>query len=235
MKTKYKILSLVLILSGLPTLSKAQRSNWTVYNTSNSDLPDSRVNTIAVDKDGSTWIGTQDGGIAKLSKDSTWTVWKRQQEGVSEGPPSSLVNSIAIDMNGNIWIGCGTLSGGLTKFDGSEWITYNMDNSKLPDNKVNSVAIDKNGVVWAGTGKGLVKFDPEEKVWTVYNTENSPLPFDDVGPIATSRCCIIWIGTFGGGLAKFDPEEEKGKEWTVYQQKKKKGLPDNSKIGRAHV
>ena len=36
---------------------------WTVYNTSNSGLPDDWINAIAIDALGNKWIGT-DGGLA---------------------------------------------------------------------------------------------------------------------------------------------------------------------------
>jgi ligand-binding sensor domain-containing protein len=37
--------------------------NWTVYNTSNSELPSNWVYSIAIDGQGNKWIGT-DGGLA---------------------------------------------------------------------------------------------------------------------------------------------------------------------------
>ena len=39
-------------------LAKYDGTNWTVYNTSNSGLPDNRVHSIAIDGSGNKWIGT---------------------------------------------------------------------------------------------------------------------------------------------------------------------------------
>jgi ligand-binding sensor domain-containing protein len=39
-------------------LAKFDGVNWTVYNTSNSGLPDNYVNAIAIDGQGNKWIGT---------------------------------------------------------------------------------------------------------------------------------------------------------------------------------
>jgi hypothetical protein len=44
-------------------LAKFDGTNWTVYSTSNSGLPDYRVNAIAIDGNGNKWIGTNGGGL----------------------------------------------------------------------------------------------------------------------------------------------------------------------------
>ncbi len=40
-------------------LAKFDGVNWTVYNTSNSGLPDNHVYAIAIDGQGNKWIGTR--------------------------------------------------------------------------------------------------------------------------------------------------------------------------------
>jgi ligand-binding sensor domain-containing protein len=47
-------------------LAKFDGINWTVYNTSNSGLPDNYVRAIAIDGQGNKWIGTDGGGLAKF-------------------------------------------------------------------------------------------------------------------------------------------------------------------------
>jgi ligand-binding sensor domain-containing protein len=44
--------------SGMEGLQSLMEVNWTVYNTSNSGLPSNYVNAIAIDGQGSKWIGT---------------------------------------------------------------------------------------------------------------------------------------------------------------------------------
>jgi ligand-binding sensor domain-containing protein len=55
---------------------------------------------------------------------------------LNSGLPENWVYSIAIDSNNVKWVG--NLSEGLTSFDGNQWITYNTNNSGLPDNKIKS-------------------------------------------------------------------------------------------------
>jgi ligand-binding sensor domain-containing protein len=55
-------------------LAKFDGVNWTVYNTSNSGLPDNDVTAIAIDGGGNKWIGTYGGGLAKFDG-VNWTVY----------------------------------------------------------------------------------------------------------------------------------------------------------------
>jgi ligand-binding sensor domain-containing protein len=102
-------------------------------------------------------------------------------------------------------------SGGLAKFDGTNWTVYKYRNSLLPSDTVYAIAIDGGGNIWIGTRRGLAKFDGV-KTWIVYDTSNSGLPSNDVRAIAIDGVGNIWIGTYRGGLAKFD-----GTNWTVYK------------------
>jgi hypothetical protein len=90
-------------------LAKFDGVNWTVYNTSNSGLPDNYVRAIAIDGQGNKWIGTDGGGLAKFDG-VRWTVYNTSNSGL----PDNWVNAIAIDGQGNKWIG--TFGGGLAVY-----------------------------------------------------------------------------------------------------------------------
>jgi len=45
-------------------LTRFDGKNWTMYDTSNSRLPDNNVYSLAIDAQGSVWIGTESGGLA---------------------------------------------------------------------------------------------------------------------------------------------------------------------------
>ena len=118
----------------------------------------------------------------------------------NSGIPSNVVTAIAF--SGTItWIG--TLNGGLAKFDGTTWTTYDPDNSGLPDMWVTAIAIDQSGILWIGTDNGgLAKLDGTN--WTLYNTSNSDMPSDIVTSINIDNNGSNWIGTYDGGLAVFN-------------------------------
>ena len=45
-------------MGGPGGLAAFDGTNWTIYNTSNSGLPDNHVQSIAIDENGTKWIGT---------------------------------------------------------------------------------------------------------------------------------------------------------------------------------
>jgi ligand-binding sensor domain-containing protein len=108
-------------------LVKFDGVNWTVYNTSNSGLPDNSVYAIAIDGAGEQMDWNNGGGLAKFDG-VNWTVYNSEL-------PNLPVWAIAIDKQGNKWIGT---SWGLAKFDDVNWTIYNL--SKLV--WVTAIAID---------------------------------------------------------------------------------------------
>ncbi len=190
-----------------PTVAWSQTAEWTVYNTANSGLPYNGVTALAIDAQGTIWVGTgrwyafAGGGLAKFDGQN-WTVYNT---GNSDLPNNDHVG-ISIDPQGNVWSGT---ESGLSKFDGVNWTVYKTYNSGLPDNQTGAPVFDAEGNAWIGTGNGLAKFDGAN--WTVYRTGNSGLPDNFIWPIAFDAQGNLWIGTFGGDLAKFD-----GARWRVY-------------------
>jgi ligand-binding sensor domain-containing protein len=85
-------------------------SEWTVYDTLNSRLPDNGVSAIAIDKDGTKWIGTDYGGLAAFDGIS-WTVY----DTLNSELPSNSISSLVIDNDGTKWIG--TWIGALAAFN----------------------------------------------------------------------------------------------------------------------
>ncbi len=80
-------------------LVKFDGTNWTVFNTINSDLISNYVNSIVFDLSGDLWIAST-GGVAKF--DGTyWTIFNTSNSGL----PDNGVYSIFIDDNDNKWIG----------------------------------------------------------------------------------------------------------------------------------
>jgi len=168
-------------------LLKFDGTNWTIYDQSNSGLPDNTVYAIAIDGSGNKWIATGN-GLAKFDG-TNWSVYY-----TSSGLPKNDVRCIAIDAQGNKWIG--TSGGGSARFDGANWTVYNTSNSGLPSDYVYAIAIDVSGNKWIGTYAGLAKFDGVH--WIVYNRSNSRLPGNWVTVIRIDRAGNKWIGTDGG-------------------------------------
>jgi ligand-binding sensor domain-containing protein len=173
-------------------LVKFNGVSWTVYDTSNSDLPYGEIRSIAIDGGGAKWIATFGGGLAKFDGIS-WTVYDVSNSDL----PNDYLQSVAIDLNGDKWVA--TYGGGAAKFDDTSWTVYN---TVLPDNYLQSITIDKDGNKWVGTLRGgLAKYNDIN--WTVFNTSNSGLPHKNVMSLSADEKGNLWIGTSGGGLAVY--------------------------------
>jgi sugar lactone lactonase YvrE len=221
-----KTISLVLVLVlglaavfALPTVARSETAEWTVYNTANSGLPYNGATVLAIDAQGTVWIGTgkwyalEGGGLAKFDGEN-WTVYNTANSPL----PHNDHFGLAVDPLGNVWSGT---EGGLAKFDGTNWTVFKTNNSGLPNNRVATPVFDDQGHLWAGTWEGgLVKFDGVS--WTVYNTANSGLPNNIPFATAFDEQGNLWIGTVGGGLVKFD-----GTNWTVFNTANSP-LPNNT-------
>ena len=72
-------------------LAKFDGTNWTVYDTTNSPLPQDVIGSIAIDTCGIKWIGTMGEGLAKFDG-TNWTVY----DTINSPLPSNYVMSIAI-------------------------------------------------------------------------------------------------------------------------------------------
>ena len=75
---------------------------------------------------------------------------------LEEGLPQSEVSSLIQDKKGNLWLG--TNGGGLSRFNGKQFISYNNDHG-LADNNIRSLFQDKNENIWIGTSVGISVFN----------------------------------------------------------------------------
>jgi len=205
----------------------AQGQEWEVFNSSNSELPENKLKSVTIDKEGNLWLGTAGDGGVKFDRKDRWQIYNETTSGI----PNNHVDSIAIDLNGNIWFGTGD---GICKFDGdTTWTLYNSENSGLPNDDIYPLAIDRGQgasaftsdqvSVWIGTyGDGVVRFDGKDE-WKIYKSTNSPLIDDLIRSIAIDREGNKWIGTLFGGVAKFNGDAT----WTIYTDFNSQ-LPSNS-------
>lgn len=115
-------------------------------------------------------------------------------------------NTIAIDKNNVIWLG--SISNGITKFDGTTWTNFRMENSGLSNNYINKIKFGPNGYLWVCTISGLNEFDGIN--WTVYkNNGNTGLPNNNISDIAFEQDGTPIVAT-QDGLTEF-----KSNKWKI--------------------
>ena len=154
------------------------RNLWKHLNTvkGNGALPSSNVYAIAKDKDGSIWVGTDQGiavfycpaNVICTPGNSSCNVCDAQQIIVTNGGfagyllSTEVVTAIVVDGGNRKWVGT---TNGLWLFspDGTQQLAYyNIDNSPLLSNNIACMAINaKTGEMFVGTFNGIISFRTE--------------------------------------------------------------------------
>ena len=129
--------------------------NYLSDDSSENSLSFNNVRSIAEDKNGDIWIGTQD-GLNKLNKKTEeFTVYL-----YSDGLSNNFIYGVMIDNDNNIWA---TTNYGLSMYDQMEdkFVRY-YEADGLATNEFNGFSYHKNksGEIYVGGVNGLTKFNP---------------------------------------------------------------------------
>lgn len=133
----------------------------------NGNLPTERIHSIALDKKGRIWIGSEDGVAVFYNPSAVFTssgsnaskIWVNNGSESGYLLASEIVTAIAVDGANKKWLGSKNGVWYVTE-DGSEIIYhFNKDNSPLPSNNIRDIAINSlTGEVFFGTDAGIVSF-----------------------------------------------------------------------------
>lgn len=147
-----------------PNDDQAKKLNSAV---GNGNIPGNIVNTIAEDKKGEIWIGTEKGVAVFYSPENIFTGqnFDAQRILVQQGSyvqyllENETVTSIVVDGDNRKWIG--TDRGGVFLFseDGTKEIYhFTAEDSPLLSNRITGIAINNDGEVFFGTDNGVISF-----------------------------------------------------------------------------
>lgn len=131
--------------------------------------------------DGSRWIGTFGGGVARWKGDSSFILTSKN------GLADDVVNSVYESADGSIWI-CSM--GGLNR-----WKEGKLTSFRLPSSTINAAVQDSNGNLWIATDRGLVKLKGETS--SVYTTRDG-LSSNNISALAATRDGVVWAATDNG-------------------------------------
>ena len=122
--------------------------------TTEQGLPDKYITDLYVDKKGSLWIGTFEGGLSIFDGESFTNL------SVDQGLVHKTVWNIFEDKDGVIWV---ATRGGLSQYDGKRFFNFTKEQG-LSDNKLSSVIQDRHGNIIIGSWGGGVSVITKEKV-----------------------------------------------------------------------
>jgi signal transduction histidine kinase/ligand-binding sensor domain-containing protein/CheY-like chemotaxis protein len=187
---------------------------FTVYDLSEGRGSAFDVSTLAIDHEGSMWVGSRTLGLAHLWRGDFTSYTAR------DGLPDDYVSSIVEDGQGVVWLGTAR---GLAAFGQGRIRTFGKKNG-LPEQLVSSIAIDRNRHLWVGTEAGifqsrqpvvcqLEQCDPQFVEVTSGGRVNGRMLYED-------RDGTMWVSANLDGLLAY-------RDGRVTKYTTKEGLPNN--------
>lgn len=172
---------------------------WTIYQEGTSPLAENDIRALQRDTQGRLWIGTVSMGLQVKDSDE-WTTFTP----LNSPLPEFGIRDLFADANDAIWI---CTSGGLAKFDGTDWSIYNdtpesHQGAVLATANTNTVAVAPDGTICLGTFNGGLHFIQGGSVEVLTSFDDGF--FDntavDVGfhPTTGAR----WVATPAAGLLR---------------------------------
>ncbi len=161
------------------------------------ELPEAAVMSLAQDRAGFVWVGTQ-GGLARFDGYHFRSFLPNPSD--SKALPDGYVRAMLPDTNGGLWVG--SSSNGLVHFDAATetFRTWHPDRagSKGPRSaSVDALAQAPDGALWVGGDRGLSRFDVGTNTFTpVALTAAGQQPV--VWSLLVDRNGTLWAGTQGG-------------------------------------
>ncbi|MCU4174293.1 two-component regulator propeller domain-containing protein [Carboxylicivirga sp. N1Y90] len=149
-----------LIKDDEPTVISRYEQVWYKETNEKNSLPDNYITTLNIDAEGTIWIGTYGGGIAKCVETENGNyefINFNQQDGLA----NNIVYSLLCDDNNNLWI---TTENGLSKFniEAQHFINYyKQDNLRNNQYYWSAGFKDADSNLYVGGLNGLNYFDPD--------------------------------------------------------------------------
>ncbi len=203
--------------TGLNKLDTTSGRFLRYFSPSTSDEPDSRINTLHIDRQQNLWVGT-DSGLKRLINRSKSKKFIKNERILNyrhrPGDQYSLSNNAVISIlqgaSGLLWIG--TDGGGLNKFSKRtrRFTQYHhdvIDSRSIISNNVRCIFDDAVGILWLGTNSGISQIGIQNKKFKLYQRDGSnpnTISSNYVQALYKELNGTTWVGTFDGGLNRIN-------------------------------
>ncbi len=149
-------------------------------------LPQSSIMSMAIDKEGYLWIGTQDG--AAYYDGRNWNIVNLPNRTIS-----NYVQTIFVAKDSAIWFSADR--GEVHRLKSGKWKSYGTADG-LASSIVNSIKETKDNTYWFGTTLGLSRFSKGK--WTTFTDKNSSLASSYIYDVLNLTDNTLLIGTNKG-------------------------------------
>jgi ligand-binding sensor domain-containing protein len=221
-----------LVGGGILVFDKAaEQTRYLTSQSGNGGLPSDNVNTLATDKEGFIWVGTN-AGVAVFSNvidiqssliDAIIPIFENRQLLRDEE-----ITAIKVDAGNRKWIGT---RNGVWLFDEQadrQLLNFNIDNSPLPSNNITAININEvSGEVFFATPEGIISYRGNATMPAIDHGQvkifPNPVPRDFNGTIGINGLVedadlkitdvsgkLIWATRSEGGTATWDARDYNG-------------------------
>lgn len=123
---------------------------------------ESRVNALAIDRQGRLWIATYNGIYITDTRQQTISDKSFIHFGTQDGLPTNDIRCLLASSDGSLWLGGPGTGVVRCRLDGNNLsITTVTTRQGLAINNVYSLAEDQHGRIWAGTEEFICQIDPQ--------------------------------------------------------------------------
>ncbi len=132
---------------------KYNNTEWTQFNTENSNLNSDRIYAVRVDMNNNIWVKTPEG--ISCYNGAEWENFENPSNNSYYENYNSNIEGLAIDSSGTIWQ---STPEALFKFENETWTRIDSTDFGIQLNEINCIQIDKYNNKWLGTQyHGLIK------------------------------------------------------------------------------
>ncbi|SDL10064.1 Two component regulator propeller [Catalinimonas alkaloidigena] len=170
--------------------------------TANRHLVSNKILTLYPERDGTVWVGTQQ-GVNHISAGGRVVARYQHQPADSLSLSDNAVFCFFRDRQGTLWAGTGQ---GLSYFDAAQNTFLPLRLAHTPAFSTSTcyaIAEDQDGNLWLGSDRGLYQLDPARTQLRTYTTEHG-LPYNVVFGVVPDQDGALWLST-NKGLSRFAP------------------------------
>jgi ligand-binding sensor domain-containing protein/signal transduction histidine kinase/DNA-binding response OmpR family regulator len=157
------------------------------------------VRSIVEDKNGTLWVGTENGGLNQFD---------RNKETFLHFLKGKSVNKLLLTADNWLWV---ATTSGLYHFNikTHQVEGYFEGPNSISQNIVRCLAFDKKGQLWIGTYAGIDIYNPQTKTFRHFKKIYNGTAEDEIQTLFADAEGRMWIGSFNSGFFVYDPDKDK--------------------------